>query len=386
MKRTAARLALLGGLYLLAACATSAPPAAVKPAADHLVLTPVAFGDLPGWTADRQSEALPAIAKSCVVLARKSTVNLAGSAADWLPICAALSDVPAGDDAAARAFLQRWFTPYAAGTADKDTGLFTGYYEPELQGSREPGGAFQTPLYARPGDLVTVDLGTFLPDLQGKHIAGKVANGRLAVYDDRAAIANGSLAGRAQPLLWVDDPTDAFFLEVQGSGRVRLADGSLVTVGYDAANGRHYTALGGALAARGDIDKPVTMHKIRGWLRDHPDQAQAALDLNASYVFFKLTDGTGPTGAEGVTLTPRRSLAVDPAFVPLGVPLWLDTADGSGAPFRQMMVAQDTGGAIKGAVRGDIFWGFGPDAAAQAGAMQSPGRYDLLLPRTVRVP
>ena len=272
--RSARRLAALGAVLLVAACATSAPPPSTpsaKAPAERLTLTPVGFDALPGWAADRQSAALPALAKSCGALTRKTTATLAGTlagtGADWQPVCAALPDVPPGDDAAARAFLTRWFQPYAASADGKADGLFTGYYEPELRGARQQGGPYQTPLYARPGDLVTVDLGSFLPELKGKHIAGKVAQGKLAVYDDRAAIAGGSLTGRAEPLLWVDDPTDAFFLEVQGSGRVQLADGSLVTVGYDAANGRHYTAIGGALAARGAIDKPVTMHKIRGWLR-----------------------------------------------------------------------------------------------------------------------
>ncbi|MDD5587463.1 MAG: MltA domain-containing protein, partial [Alphaproteobacteria bacterium] len=225
----------------------------------------------------------------------------------------------------------------------------------------------------------------FRSDLNGQRIAGKVEGHKLQPYDDRAAIAQGSLAGRARPLLWTDDPVEAFFLEIQGSGRVRLADGTRLRIGYDAQNGKPYVPIGRVLAEEGEIEKPVTMAKIRAWLHAHPERAQAMMNRNPSVVFFRCVEGDGPKGAQGVVLTPGRSLAVDTAFVPLGVPLWLDPKeDASGEVIRpRLVVAQDTGGAIKGPVRGDLFWGSSPGAEARAGAMQSRGTYYLLLPKTV---
>jgi membrane-bound lytic murein transglycosylase A len=312
--------------------------------------------------------------RSCPSLAKKP---------DWAKPCAALAALPDGDDQAVRGFFETWFGPYAVSDNGKDEGLFTGYYEAELQGTAERRGRYQTPIYARPRDLIAVDLGDFKPEWQGKHLAGKLVGQNLKPYDDRAMIAEGSLAERAPALAWVDDPVDAFFLAVQGSGRVRLEDGRVLRIGYDGANGRDYVAIGRKLAESGELQKPVTMQGIRSWLAAHPDRADEVMNLNPSFVFFRVLQGDGPVGAEGVALTPRRSLAVDPAFVPLGAPVWLDTQDSDNAPLRRLMIAQDTGGAIKGVVRGDVFWGFGAEAEAKAGSMQSQGRTYLLLPKTV---
>jgi membrane-bound lytic murein transglycosylase A len=210
-----------------------------------------------------------------------------------------------------------------------------------------------------------------------------VVGQNLVPYDDRAAITKNSLADRAQVLVWVDDPIDAFFLEVQGSGLVTLEDGNTMTVGYDGINGHGYVAIGRVLADRGDLPRPVTMPAIRQWLETHPEQAQQVMNENPSYVFFKTLPDVNVTGAEGVSLTTERSLAVDPSFIPLGLPIWLDTTDGQGTKLQRLMIAQDTGGAIKGAVRGDVFWGPGPEASIQAGAMQSQGRYYVFLPKAV---
>jgi len=351
-------------LLFLASCAEVSPTG--------LTLTPVSFTDLPGWSDDRQSESLAAFARSCDKLTQKSTLY------DWRTVCAALNQV-AHDDAAARAFFEAYFKPYIVN--DGDDGLLTGYYEAELRGSSAPTAQFHVPLYVRPDDLVAVDLGLFKPEWKGQHIAGKVNDAKLIPYDDRAAIVANSLEGRAHVLLWVDDPVDAFFLEIQGSGRVQLEDGRMARIGYDSANGRAYIAIGRALAEMDEVQKPVTMQSIRAWLAAHPERAQEIMNLNPSYVFFHTLDGEGPVGAEGVALTPLRSLAVDPAFVSLGTPVWLETNTTDGAPLRRLVIAQDTGGAIKGPVRGDLFWGAGKDAEAQAGAMQSRGRYFILLPK-----
>jgi membrane-bound lytic murein transglycosylase A len=366
-------------LLLLSACQNVFPPSAPE----KLSLSSVEFADLPGWDSDHLSEALPALLRSCAILVRKPSTalpDMEGKAADWIRPCAVMAALPPGDDEASRAFFESWFRPWSVSDHD---GLFTGYYEAELRGARHRHGRYQIPLYARPRDLISVDLGDFKPEWKGKHIAGKVKGNRLEPYDDREEITEGSLAKRARVLLWVDDPIDAFFLAVQGSGRVRMSDGHVTRVGYDGANGQNYVAVGRLLADTGEIKKPVTMQSIRAWLNAHPESADDVMNANPSYVFFRVLKTEGPIGAEGVALTPRRSLAVDASYVPLGLPLWLDTTDGMGAPLQRLVVAQDTGGAIKGPMRGDFFWGFGKDAEAQAGAMQSPGHYYILLPKTV---
>jgi membrane-bound lytic murein transglycosylase A len=296
--------------------------------------------------------------------------------------------VPPGD-AAARTFFENWFAPYAVSDSGTMDGLFTGYYEASLDGARTPSARYATPLHLRPGDLVTVDLGAFRDDLKGERIAGQVVGGKLTPYHDRAAISAGALDGKDLEVVWVDDPVDAFFLHIQGSGRVALDDGSEIRVGYAAQNGHAYTAVGRVLIAEGEVSREaMSMQVIRSWLAANPDRAQALMNQNRSYVFFASLDGDGPLGAQGVALTPGRSLAVDRRFLPLSVPLWLDiTAPAENAPgertLRRLVIAQDTGGAIRGPVRGDLFWGHGEAAANIAGRMKGHGRYYLLLPRTV---
>jgi membrane-bound lytic murein transglycosylase A len=375
----------LSFFLLLTSCALQ--PVPEKPAREKITLTAASFDDLKGWGQDGPLQALAAFRKSCHTLRNKpdgASMGIAGTAAAWKKPCAEADRTPDSDDAA-RAYFEAWFRPYAATGSASEVGLFTGYYAPELNGSLQQGGAFQTPLYARPADLISVDLGLFKSDLKGQHIVGKVSGSKLVLYDNRADIAKGSLNSRAQPLAWIDDPVGAFFLEVQGSGHVRLQDGSVIPVGYDGANGRSYVAIGRIMADRGDVPKPVTMPGIKAWLAAHPEQAQTVMNENPSYVFFRRLPSDDVVGAEGVALTAQRSIAVDPAFVPLGTPVWLDTYDGQGAALRRLMVAQDTGGAIKGPVRADFYWGTGDTAAVQAGAMQSKGRYYLLLPQSVSV-
>ncbi len=239
------------------------------------------------------------------------------------------------------------------------------------------------PLYRRPGDLVTVDLALFDPDLPRRRLVGRVVDGALRPYYRRAEVDDGALDGRGLELLWVDDPVDAFFLQIQGSGRVRLAEGGWVRVGFAGHNGHPYRSIGRVLIERGELDaESASLDGIRAWLRDHPEQARALMAENARYVFFRELPGDGPVGAEGTVLTPGRSLAVDRRFVPLGVPVWVDAADPAGraAPVRRLLVAQDTGGAIRGPVRGDLYWGTGEAAGRIAGRMRHRGTYYLLLP------
>jgi membrane-bound lytic murein transglycosylase A len=370
-----------------------------------LVLEPAAFGDLPGWGEDELAEALPALLASCRVLARRALDQavgpggLGGTAGDWREPCAAVSRLAGGGRGSAgvpvvRALLEQRFRPWAVTDRGDPEGLFTGYYEPSLRGSRRRRGRFQTPLHMRPRDLIEVDLGEFREELGGQRIAGRVEAGRLRPYADRSAIEEGALSGRGLELLWVDDPVDAFFLQIQGSGRVELEDGAVVRVGYAAQNGHPYTAIGRELVARGEMAlEEVSMQSIRAWLETHPQAARELMAANASYVFFRVLEGPGPLGSLGVPLTPGRSLAVDARFLPLGAPLWLDAAaphvpDGAAAPagerqLRRLVVAQDTGGAIRGPVRGDVFWGPGERAELVAGHMKHRGRFWLLLPREV---
>lgn len=384
------RLLSAAALLLGMAACTPKPPEA--PPAPKLTLSAARFDDLAGWRADRVAEALPALAKSCDRLLRQppdralGPDGAMGRIADWAAPCRALDTVPAGDDAAARAYVETWFQPWLAADNGTAEGLFTGYYEAELHGSRTRQGPYQTPLLRRPDDLVMVDLGEFRPQLKGERIAGRVVNGQLKPFADRKAIEAGALANRDLELIWVDDAVDAFFLQIQGSGRVLLDDGGELRVGYDGQNGHPYVAIGRELVARGAIPKDqVSMQSIRAWLEANPAEVQAILDSNPSYVFFRRLEGEGPIGGQGIALTPGRSLAVDRGFIAYGVPLWLDAQDplDPTARLRRLLVAQDTGGAIRGPVRGDVFWGHGPAAEQRAGLMKSRGRYWLLLPKTV---
>jgi membrane-bound lytic murein transglycosylase A len=347
-------------LVLLASCAPKVPPP------DRLVVEKARFADLEGWESDRQAAALAAFLRSCARLAKEP---------EWEAACAGARAVPAGDDAAARRFLETALVPVLVTNRGEKAGLFTGYYEPELAGCRERGPACATPIYRRPPELVTVELGRFRPSLKGERIAGKVERGILVPYASRTEIERGALAGRALELAYAADPIELFFLQIQGSGRLRLPDGSMLRLGYDGQNGHPYVPIGRVLLERGALERPVTMQSIKAWLRGAPEKAPGVLEENPSYVFFRELEGEGPVGSMGVALTPGRSLAVDRTFLPLGAPVWLDIGS-----IRRLVVAQDTGGAIRGPVRGDLFWGAGPEAEAQAGAMQAKGRIWLLVP------
>jgi membrane-bound lytic murein transglycosylase A len=281
----------------------------------------------------------------------------------------------------------------AATNHGEATGLLTGYYEPELRGSRTKKGAFRYPLYLTPNDRLVVDLGEFKRDLAGRKITGIVRGGRFRPYWDRGEIERGALRGRRLEFLWVDDPVALFFLQIQGSGRVELPDGSLVRVGYSGQNGHDYTAIGRVLIDAGELAaETVSLQTIRDWLRAHPERAGAVMDRNRSYVFFRVLPGAAPEGSSGVELTAGRSLAVDDAFLPYGVPIWIDSVappipplGRAETPLRRLVVAQDTGGAITGPVRGDLFLGPGREAEELAGRMKQPVRFWLLLPRGAAV-
>lgn len=370
------RLLVVVSLVLLSAC--TKPPAKTA-----LSVSAVSFTDLPGWKDDQHSEALAAFRRSCdKPLSSKAPIVVARS--DWAAPCAAAGQIDADNDATARNFFETWFTPFAISGSSGADGLFTGYFEAELRGARQADDRYNHPIYRLPDDHVAVDLGRFDPKLAGRRIVGRVDAGKLRPYHPRGAIDSGALSKRGLELLWLDDAIDAFVLHVQGSGRVILPDGSVVRVGFAGHNGLPYRSIGRALIERGALQRgKANWDDIRGWIEANPDEAAALLAVNRRYIFFRELKGAGPIGGAGVALTPRRSLAIDRRFLPYGAPIWLDTSwpNAPERPLRRLMVAQDTGAAIRGAVRGDFFWGYGPKALAFAGKMKSRGRYFLLLPR-----
>lgn len=370
---------LLMILIFLDGCATS-----LAPDNANLVLKPVGFANLPGWNEDAQNLAAQAFLKSCAPILKAPPTQtlgpIGGTYADWQGPCSRLSPTAVNDPIEARKFFETEFTPWQ-GLTDRGNqeGLFTGYYEASLHGSRTRHDQYQTPLRKRPNDLVMVDLGNFRPALKGQRIAGRVVNGNLKPYEDHQAIDQGKLPGDGDlSLVWVDDPVQAFFLQIQGSGRIILDDNTVMRVGYAGQNGYPYYAIGRELVKRGALNKDnVTMQTIEAWLKRHPDQAQEIMDTNPSYVFFKEIEGEGPLGAENTALTPERSLAVDSTKISYGIPVWLSVT-------RHLMVAQDTGGAIRGPIRGDIFYGYGEHAESLAGPMKQTGQWWFLLPRSVK--
>jgi membrane-bound lytic murein transglycosylase A len=378
-------LAAAGGFWLW--WTTRAPPPG------RIVLTPTSFADLAGWNQSDPRDALVAFRRSCEALGKLPAtramggVGYAGDVGDWQGACSALPS-STSSVRSARNYFETWFAAVAVG----GEGLFTGYYEPELRASRSRHGAFQTPIYGLPADLVSVDLGLFRPELSGEHIEGQLAGHRLLPYPSRAQIdAHGV---QAAALFYAEDPIAVFFLHVQGSGRARLEDGTSARIVYAGQNGRPYTPVGRTLIEQGALLRDeVSLQAIRAWLQNHPDQRQEILESDQSFVFFQekpIGDpALGSEGSEAVALTPGASLAVDPHLHPLGAPFYVatttaDTDAGKTVPLLQrLLIAQDTGGAIKGAVRGDVFWGFGPRAEDMAGRMTSRGRFYALLPKPV---
>ncbi len=400
--RISARISITAACLFLAGCANLTWPPSLPPQlkpADQLSLKESSFDQLPGWDNDAEGEAVVALQRSCAVIAKKDADaelgvgGFEGTAGAWQRICQDLSDAVHLTDDGARAFFEAHFTPYELQGANVNEVLFTGYYEPTLRGSYRKHGHYTVPIYSRPNDLVTVNLGDFKPALEGEHISGRVNKDKnLMPYYDREKIEDGALKKQHKEIVWVDSAVDAFFLHIQGSGRIKMDNGKVLRVGYAAENGQPYTAIGRALVERGALERGnVSMQSIRDWLEQNPDDAAEVMDINASYIFFRKLKGDdgpldGPLGAEGVPLTPKRSLAVDRKMVPYGVPVWLDAQDPDGAEnIQRLMVAQDTGGAITGAVRGDFFWGAGDEAAHKAGLMKSRGRAWVLLPKTTAV-
>jgi len=363
---------------------------------DALTLTRVAFGDLPGWADDNLAEAVPALLRSCDKLADLpdgAPVGVdghGGTAGQWRRACRAAARLPAGDRAAARALFETEFAPYAAAGVAGPVGKLTGYYVAELRASRTRGGKFQTPVLGRPDDLAMVDLGGFLKDAHGRNIWGRIANGALVPYYTRAEIRKGALAGRGLELMYVDDPVDLLFAQIEGSAKAVLDDGATVWLEFAGKNGRAYRGVGGVLRGSGLLGPGEgTMLGIRAWFHAHPDRFDAIADQDASYVFFAVSSQPGAVGSQRTILTARRSIAVDRAFIAMSTPIWAEAAapvvgkKGVTELWHHLLIAQDTGAGIRGAVRGDIYWGDDAEAAELGGRMGGPGKYWLLLPRGV---
>ena len=358
---------------LASACTTTPPPG---------IGSPVDWSSLDHWESDNHADSWQAFLNSCEKL----------KGAEWRDVCdLAVSRGNLGD-AEAREFFEMHFEARPVYAKDGATqGLITGYYEPLLNGSWDPSEEFRYPLYGVPDDLLVVDLGAVYPQLKGMRLRGKLVGNRIVPYHDRAQLDDDQQLLEGKELMWVNSPVDVFFLHVQGSGLVQFADGSVIAVGYAEQNGHPYKSIGKVLINMGELDREeVTLFTIREWLSSNPQRLHEVLAQNPSYVFFELRDSRsdGPVGSLNVPLTPRRSIAVDRNVIPLGAPVWLQTTlpNEAESPLNQLMLAQDTGGAIKGHVRADVFWGRGSEAERLAGLMKQQGELFVLLPRGYVIP
>ena len=339
-------------------------------------LVPTTWGEVEGWGEDDPSLALGAFLKSCGPLRLRP---------QWQAACAEAETLDPLSEPMVRAFFERRFTPHQLRNSDDGrVGLATGYYVPDLRGSRQPAPNYPFPLYRRPDDLLVIDLREVYPDLGNYRLRGRLDENRVRPYWDRAKIEGEEKPLAGQELFWVDDPVELFFLQIQGSGRILFEDGSRVMVNYAEQNGHPYRSVSKWLLDRGVMPREqMSMQNIKAWARANPALVNELLNTNPSYVFFRELpgDAVSPPGALGVPLTSGRSVAVDPRYTPLGAPVFLATTwPNSDQPLYRLMMAQDTGGAIKGPVRADFFWGFGDTAGAQAGRMKQPLRMWVMLP------
>lgn len=367
-----------------------------KAAPPKLTLKETEFSSLEGWQNAGHGQAFSAFLKSCDTLVPRpgylipddfKTENFTRSFKDACAKALEGQDFYGGDDTKARQFFEEAFVPYKMRQGWTKKGKITGYYEPLMQASLEPGPDYPYPLYASPNDQIRVDLSKFREGLTGT-IVGRIEGNQFLPYYTRRDINEGALSGKGLEILYARDPIDVYFLQVQGSGRAQLPDGSIIGVGYAGKNGHANTLAGGTLIRAGELTREeVSMQSIRQWFDDNPERIFEILHEDDSYVFFTITGSAGPFGSSGAELTPEHSLAIDPAFAPMGLPVFIDgespALDNSddAQPLRQLLIAQDTGGAIKGVIRGDIFWGRGEKATYLAGHMNNEATFTLLLPK-----
>lgn len=332
---------------------------------------------LPDWQSLDLQPTWQAFGQGCGALKNK---------ANWKTVCAKANELGQPDNAVLRSFFEENFSPYQVFNPDGTSqGLITGYYEPKLSGSRERTEKFRYPLYGVPDDLLTIELGEVYPELKNMRLRGRLQGKKVVPYFNRADIDNSKAALQGRELFWVDNAVDLFFLQIQGSGRIELPDGSLMKVGYADQNGHPYTSIGKKLVEMGGLKlEEASMQGIKKWADKNPNKLNELLEKNASYVFFRELPNelSAPLGALGVPLTEEYSLAVDTKTIPLGSPVFLSTTyPNTMQPLNRLMMAQDVGGAIRGAVRADFFWGFGERAGAQAGRMKQKGELWVLFPK-----
>jgi len=343
---------------------------------------PARWSELSGWLEDDLRSAWQAFLQSCSVL-RKQLI--------WQETCTAASYLQTDNNASIRQFFEQHFTPYRIISADgSEEGLVTGYYEPLLHGSRKPSARYRYPLYAAPDELLVIDLGELYPELKDLRLRGRLDGRRVIPYYSRAEIMNNPALLNGHELLWVEDEVELFFLQIQGSGRVQLDTGEIVKIGFADQNGYPYNSIGRILVQQGELPlEKASMQGIKQWGEENPHKLKPLLQQNARFVFFRELPGdlSGPIGALGVPLTAGRSIAIDPRSIPQGAPVFLATTwPNSDRPLNRLMVAQDTGSAIKGGIRADFFWGYGPEAGNQAGKMKQQGRMWVLMPQGYAAP
>ncbi|CDZ79111.1 Membrane-bound lytic murein transglycosylase A precursor [Legionella massiliensis] len=352
------------------------------------------FNELPGWDNAKVKKSLLAFQVSCKTFIRQDPEEFVGSeyidlkAKDWQPACHEALAIHPISEKSARKFFQQWFTPVEFNDKEPVRGLFTGYYMAFLHGSKTKTKEFNVPIYGLPSNLISINLELFDPSLKNRRFIGRVAGGQVVPYYTRAEINKGAIAKKAEVLVWVNSHVDRLFLEIQGSGTVELEDGSRIYVGYAGQNGAPYTAIAKVLIDKGVMTRDnASMQHIKSYLEAHPEEMDKVLNQNKSFVFFRELKEDAALGAQGVALTPGYSLAVDRKWIPLGAPLWLKTTrpgikdPDDAQELQRLMIAQDTGGAIRGLVRGDVYWGSGDRATYIAGHMKNKGHYWLLLPR-----
>ena len=361
----------------LAACTTPRPSVTPPPPRPFAPFAVSKWEMLPDWKTIDLQPTWAAFWQSCTALKNKP---------EWEAVCARATELTQTDNNTLHDFFEQNFTPYQVYNSDGSSqGLITGYYEPKLYGSRVKTARFRYPLYATPDDLLTIDLSDVYPQLKGLRLRGRVQGNRVVPYYSRSEIDNGKAPLKGRELFWVDNAVDLFFLQIQGSGRIELPNGTLVKVGYAEQNGHPYTPIGKKLVEMGALKiEEASMQNIKLWVAKHPAKLASLLDQNPSYVFFRElpSDLLAPLGALGVPLTNEYSMAVDTHTIPLGAPVFLSTTyPNTTTPLNRLMLAQDTGGAIKGAVRGDFFWGYGDYASVQAGSMKQTGQMWVLFPK-----
>ncbi|MCK9380526.1 MAG: murein transglycosylase A [Sulfuritalea sp.] len=374
---TVASCALPATCPVCPVCPPVEPP---KPAAKPLQAAE--WGDLTGWNDDDPGAAFAAFIASCRSLERQ---------AQWKPVCGSARSLSDTSAAALRSWFEVQFRPWALVNPDGSrSGLITGYYEPILKGSRTENNDYRYPAFGPPQDMIVVELAELYPELKHLRLRGRIEGRKLVPYFSRSEWTPQESKRSPEALLWIDDPIDLFFMQIQGSGQIQLTDGSRVRLSYADQNGHPYRSIGRWLIERGELKaEQASMQGIKTWARANPSRLTELLNANPSLVFFRElpAEGSGPQGAMGLALTPERSLAIDPRHVPLGAPIWLATTrPNSDQALTRLMLGQDTGGAIRGVVRADFYWGSGVEAGSQAGKMRQQGRMWVLMPRGYQAP